>query len=113
MDSKANTPSPIRFLIQMYLVTGDASYRQAAVRQDRLHPIGDHSRPERIRFPAADRRMVAHGRRTAFGHGILHPEIQNPPALLPGFQILIQISVAQQLIPDPRLLSDETELEGR
>ena len=32
MDSKANTPSPIRFLIQMYLVTGDASYRQAAVR---------------------------------------------------------------------------------
>ncbi len=80
--------------------------------QDRFHPIGDHSRPERIRFPAADRRMIAHRRRTASGHGILYPEIQNPPALLPGFPILVQISVAQQLIPDPRLLSDETELEG-
>lgn len=30
MDSKANTPSPIRFLVQMYLVTGDERYKTAA-----------------------------------------------------------------------------------
>lgn len=32
MASKANTPSIIRFLVQLYLVTGDERYRNAAVR---------------------------------------------------------------------------------
>lgn len=32
MDSKSNTPSVIRFLVQFFLVTGDARYRDAAVR---------------------------------------------------------------------------------
>lgn len=32
MDSKANTISAVRFLIQIYLVTGDGRYRQAALR---------------------------------------------------------------------------------
>lgn len=32
MDSKANTPSIIRFLVQFYLVTGKEAYKEAAVR---------------------------------------------------------------------------------
>ena len=32
MDSKSNTPSVIRFLIQLYLVTGTQAYREAALR---------------------------------------------------------------------------------
>lgn len=32
MDSKANTPSVIRFLVQFYLVTGDETYKKAAIR---------------------------------------------------------------------------------
>ncbi|SMH42750.1 hypothetical protein SAMN06295885_2048 [Rathayibacter oskolensis] len=32
MDSRSNTPSVIRFLVQLHLVTGDARYRDAAVR---------------------------------------------------------------------------------
>lgn len=32
MDSKSNTPSVIRFLVQFYLVSGDERYREAAVR---------------------------------------------------------------------------------
>jgi len=32
MDSKANTPSVIRFLVQFYLVTGEERYKQAAIR---------------------------------------------------------------------------------
>jgi hypothetical protein len=32
MDSKANTPSIIRFLVQFYLVTGDERYKAAAIR---------------------------------------------------------------------------------
>lgn len=32
MDSKSNTPSVIRFLIQMYLITGETAYRTAAQR---------------------------------------------------------------------------------
>ncbi|HZG84551.1 hypothetical protein [Paenibacillus sp.] len=32
MDSKANTPSVIRFLVQFYLVTGDERYRTAAAK---------------------------------------------------------------------------------
>jgi hypothetical protein len=32
MDSKANTPSPIRFLVQFYLVTGDGRYKTAAIK---------------------------------------------------------------------------------
>jgi len=32
MDSKANTPSVVRFLIQMYLVTGTEGYKRAALR---------------------------------------------------------------------------------
>ena len=32
MNSKANTPSPIRFLVQFYLVTGDEKYKDAAIR---------------------------------------------------------------------------------
>lgn len=32
MDSKANTPSAIRFLVQMKVVTGDAKYAEAAVK---------------------------------------------------------------------------------
>ncbi|MGE5612909.1 MAG: hypothetical protein ACM3XR_00725 [Bacillota bacterium] len=32
MDSKANTPSVIRFLVQFYLVTGDEKYKAAAVK---------------------------------------------------------------------------------
>lgn len=31
MDSKSNTPSPIRFLVQFYLVTGDERYKTAAI----------------------------------------------------------------------------------
>ena len=29
-DSKSNTPSVIRFLVQLYLVTGDEKYKAAA-----------------------------------------------------------------------------------
>lgn len=32
MDSKANTPSIIRFLVQLYLVTGDERYKAAALK---------------------------------------------------------------------------------
>lgn len=32
MDSKANTPSPIRFLVQMFLVTGQEGYKEAALK---------------------------------------------------------------------------------
>lgn len=32
MDSKSNTPSPIRFLVQFYLVTGDERYKNAAIK---------------------------------------------------------------------------------
>ncbi|WP_020620550.1 hypothetical protein [Paenibacillus daejeonensis] len=32
MDSKANTPSVIRFLVQFYLVTGDERYKTAAIK---------------------------------------------------------------------------------
>ncbi len=32
MDSKANTPSIVRFLLQMYLVSGDEAYKAAAIR---------------------------------------------------------------------------------
>lgn len=42
MDSKANTPSPIRFLVQMYLVTGEESYREAAVRAGEWSYVNQH-----------------------------------------------------------------------
>lgn len=32
LDSKANTPSPIRFLAQMFLLTGNEAYKQAALK---------------------------------------------------------------------------------
>ena len=32
MDSKANTISVVRFMIQLYLVTGDEAYRRSAIR---------------------------------------------------------------------------------
>ncbi len=32
MDSKSNTPSPIRFLVQFYLVSGDERYKAAALK---------------------------------------------------------------------------------
>lgn len=46
MDSKANTPSPIRFLVQMYLVTGREAYRNAAVRAGEWSFENQHLRME-------------------------------------------------------------------
>lgn len=46
MDSKANTPSPIRFLVQMYLATGEEAYRRTAIRAGDWSYVNQHLKME-------------------------------------------------------------------